>query len=84
MHAANMASRSNALGSTMSCTLSPCRRACNMAAAISGVARLITVDNVVRALRLTDRTMRASGFNPPRIAVAGLNPHAGDNGNFGR
>ncbi len=51
---------------------------------ISGVARLITVDNVLRSLRLTDRTMRASGFNPPRIAVAGLNPHAGDNGNFGR
>ena len=51
---------------------------------ISGVARLITVDNVLKALRLTDRTMRASGFNPPRIAVAGLNPHAGDNGNFGR
>ena len=51
---------------------------------ISGVARLITVENVLRGLRLTDRTMRASGFNPPRIAVAGLNPHAGDNGNFGR
>jgi 4-hydroxythreonine-4-phosphate dehydrogenase len=51
---------------------------------ISGVARLITVENVLRSLRLTDRTMRASGFNPPRIAVAGLNPHAGDNGNFGR
>ena len=27
--------------------------------------------------------MRAAGFNPPRIAVAGLNPHAGDGGNFG-
>jgi 4-hydroxythreonine-4-phosphate dehydrogenase len=51
---------------------------------ISGVARLITVDNVLKSLRLTDRTMRASGFNPPRIAVAGLNPHAGDGGNFGR
>jgi 4-hydroxythreonine-4-phosphate dehydrogenase len=51
---------------------------------ISGVARLITTDNVLKSLRLTDRTMRASGFNPPRIAVAGLNPHAGDNGNFGR
>ena len=27
--------------------------------------------------------MRAAGFSPPRIAVAGLNPHAGDGGNFG-
>jgi 4-hydroxythreonine-4-phosphate dehydrogenase len=28
--------------------------------------------------------MRAAGFARPRIAVAGLNPHAGDGGNFGR
>jgi 4-hydroxythreonine-4-phosphate dehydrogenase len=28
--------------------------------------------------------MRAAGFDAPRIAVAGLNPHAGDGGNFGR
>jgi 4-hydroxythreonine-4-phosphate dehydrogenase len=51
---------------------------------ISGVAALITFDNVLRGLRLTDRVMRESGYEQPRIAVAGLNPHAGDNGNFGR
>jgi 4-hydroxythreonine-4-phosphate dehydrogenase len=51
---------------------------------ISGVASLITFDNVLRGLRLTDRMMRESGYGQPRIAVAGLNPHAGDNGNFGR
>ena len=28
--------------------------------------------------------MAAAGFAAPRIAVAALNPHAGDNGNFGR
>jgi 4-hydroxythreonine-4-phosphate dehydrogenase len=28
--------------------------------------------------------MRAAGFSPPRIAVAALNPHAGDGGNFGK
>jgi 4-hydroxythreonine-4-phosphate dehydrogenase len=28
--------------------------------------------------------MRNAGFAEPRIAVAGLNPHAGDGGNFGR
>ena len=28
--------------------------------------------------------MRRAGFAEPRIAVAGLNPHAGDGGNFGR
>ena len=51
---------------------------------LSEVARLITIDAVVKALELTHRSLRAAGFNPPRIAVAGLNPHAGDGGNFGR
>lgn len=51
---------------------------------ISGVAPLITRDNVLRSLRLTDRAMRAAGWSAPRIGVAGLNPHAGDGGNFGR
>jgi 4-hydroxythreonine-4-phosphate dehydrogenase len=51
---------------------------------ISGVAPLITAENVTRALRLTDQAMRAAGWARPRIGVAGLNPHAGDGGNFGR
>ena len=51
---------------------------------ISGVAPLITTANVLRGLRLTHDAMSAAGFDPPRIAVAGLNPHAGDGGNFGR
>jgi 4-hydroxythreonine-4-phosphate dehydrogenase len=44
----------------------------------------ITIERVERALKLTDASMRAAGFPSPRIAVAGLNPHAGDGGNFGR
>jgi 4-hydroxythreonine-4-phosphate dehydrogenase len=51
---------------------------------ISGVARLITKAAVLDGVRLTDRCMREAGFPQPRIAVAGLNPHAGDGGNFGR
>lgn len=51
---------------------------------VSRVASLITFDNVLRGLKLTDQAMRESGFARPRIAVAGLNPHAGDGGNFGR
>lgn len=35
-------------------------------------------------IRLTDRTLRRAGLTAPRIAVAGLNPHAGENGLFGR
>ena len=36
------------------------------------------------ALTLADRTMRGAGFDRPRIAVCALNPHAGENGLFGR
>src|SRR5258708_3351527 len=51
---------------------------------LAQVASLITVERVLRSLGLTHDTMRAAGFDRPRIAVAGLNPHAGDGGNFGR
>lgn len=51
---------------------------------ISGVAALIKKDTILRSLKLTHDAMTAAGFAPPRIAVAGLNPHAGDGGNFGR
>ena len=51
---------------------------------LAEVASHITRERVLRALRLTDASMRAAGFERPRIAVAGLNPHAGDGGNFGR
>jgi len=36
------------------------------------------------ALTLADGTMRGAGFARPRIAVCALNPHAGENGLFGR
>jgi 4-hydroxythreonine-4-phosphate dehydrogenase len=51
---------------------------------LSEVASRITGERIERALRLTDGCMRAAGFEHPRIGVAGLNPHAGDGGNFGR
>ncbi len=51
---------------------------------LSQVASAISEDGILRALTLADRCMRAAGFERPRIAVAGLNPHAGDGGNFGR
>ncbi|HEY6098329.1 MAG TPA: 4-hydroxythreonine-4-phosphate dehydrogenase PdxA, partial [Anaeromyxobacter sp.] len=44
----------------------------------------ITTERVGEALALADRTMRAAGFALPRIAVAALNPHAGESGLFGR
>ena len=50
---------------------------------LSQVAATISVEGILSELALTDRTLRNAGFDQPRIAVAGLNPHAGDGGNFG-
>jgi len=43
----------------------------------------VTFDNVLQTLRITHRAVSASLGRPPRIAVAGLNPHAGEGGLFG-
>jgi 4-hydroxythreonine-4-phosphate dehydrogenase len=51
---------------------------------LSGVAALITRERILRSLRATDRAMREAGYGTPRIAVAALNPHAGEGGAFGR
>jgi 4-hydroxythreonine-4-phosphate dehydrogenase len=51
---------------------------------LRAVADLITEDAVLQAARLAHDTLRAAGNPHPRIAVAGLNPHAGDGGIFGR
>jgi len=51
---------------------------------LSAVAGLLSTPLIVRGLELTHAAMAAAGFSPPRIGVAALNPHAGDNGNFGR
>jgi 4-hydroxythreonine-4-phosphate dehydrogenase len=44
----------------------------------------LTPARIDAALTLADATMRAAGFAAPRIAVAALNPHGGENGLFGR
>jgi 4-hydroxythreonine-4-phosphate dehydrogenase len=48
------------------------------------VSAALSVERIVQALELTANALRAAGFQPPRIGVAALNPHAGDGGNFGR
>jgi 4-hydroxy-L-threonine phosphate dehydrogenase PdxA len=47
------------------------------------VGALITPANVMRGVRLLATTLRQSG-REPRIAMAALNPHAGEGGAFGR
>ncbi len=44
----------------------------------------ITPQRIDDALTLADATMRGAGIANPRIAVAALNPHGGENGLFGR
>ena len=44
----------------------------------------VTLDNELRAIRLAHEACRAFGVAWPRVAVAGLNPHASENGLFGR
>jgi 4-hydroxythreonine-4-phosphate dehydrogenase len=44
----------------------------------------VTAQRIDEALTLADATMRGAGFANPRIAVAALNPHGGENGLFGR
>lgn len=51
---------------------------------LKDVAAAITPARVGEAGRLLDGALRGAGVERPRIAVAGLNPHAGDGGNFGR
>jgi 4-hydroxythreonine-4-phosphate dehydrogenase len=43
----------------------------------------VTFEGVLQTLRITHRAVSASLGRPPRIAVAGLNPHAGEGGLFG-
>jgi 4-hydroxythreonine-4-phosphate dehydrogenase len=44
----------------------------------------ITLDAELRAIRLADKACRQMGVERPRVAIAGLNPHAGEGGKFGR
>ncbi len=44
----------------------------------------VTPDNVLSTLRITHEALSRSLGRPPRIGVAGLNPHAGEGGLFGR
>jgi len=44
----------------------------------------VTIPNVLQTLRIADASVRSARGHRPRIAVAGLNPHAGEGGLFGR
>ena len=51
--------------------------------ALRRVPELVTRERVLRTIRLGHDAMRRFGMAAPRIAVCGLNPHAGESGLFG-
>jgi len=52
--------------------------------ALRAVCDYLRVDRLLACLRLADAALRDLGVARPRLAVAGLNPHAGEAGAFGR
>lgn len=51
---------------------------------IKEVAGLINARGVVESIRLLNSVVQGTGVERPRLAVCALNPHAGENGQFGR
>ncbi len=51
---------------------------------LSKVSTALKQSEIVRIGLLLAEFLRSRSKNPPRIAVAGLNPHAGESGKFGR
>jgi 4-phospho-D-threonate 3-dehydrogenase / 4-phospho-D-erythronate 3-dehydrogenase len=52
--------------------------------ALEDVPKRLTPERLRRVIELTDAAVRGLGIAKPKIAVAALNPHAGEGGLFGR
>ncbi len=50
---------------------------------LSEVASAISVEGILGELELAQACLKNAGYDNPKIAVAGINPHAGDGGSFG-
>ena len=50
---------------------------------LSTAIQRVKKDRIVETALLADDLLRRAGYQDPKIAVAGLNPHAGENGLFG-
>jgi len=44
----------------------------------------VTLENILQTLRIAHASLRNAHGGPPRLALAGLNPHAGEGGLMGR
>jgi 4-hydroxythreonine-4-phosphate dehydrogenase len=57
---------------------------CTLHRSVKDAIGAITRENVMRVIGATDGALRRMGIAAPKIAVGGLNPHAGEGGLFGR
>lgn len=51
--------------------------------ALKDVSAYITQERIIEVAKLVEEAAKAEDIEHPRIAVAGLNPHAGENGHMG-
>ncbi len=56
---------------------------CTTHRAIADIPKLLTTAEIVRVSALLSHFLQRTGKQNPRIALAGLNPHNGENGAFG-
>ncbi|WP_058485110.1 PdxA family dehydrogenase [Defluviitalea phaphyphila] len=51
---------------------------------ISQVSANLSVEAIMRAIRLANTTLKNAGIEKPKLGIAALNPHCGENGKCGR
>ena len=52
--------------------------------ALTDVPKYLSVQRIVEVIRVTQQVLVHCGISEPRLVVAGLNPHAGEEGMFGK
>jgi 4-hydroxythreonine-4-phosphate dehydrogenase len=57
---------------------------CTLHRSLREAIALVTKENVARTIRAADVALKRLGIDKAKIAVSGLNPHAGEGGLFGR
>ena len=51
--------------------------------ALADVPKHLSIPRIVNVIRITQQALIGCGISEPRLVVAGLNPHAGEDGMFG-
>ena len=51
--------------------------------ALADVPKHLSIPRIINVIQITQQVLTRCGISHPRLAVAGLNPHAGEDGMFG-